>query len=66
MTQEAADAEEISTEQKKDSICITEIPEDSILIAQIISSKSFKDFIEPWRMPENRSEYDYLQIKKRK
>ena len=66
VTQEATAAEEISTEQKKDSIFITEIPEDSILIAQIISTKSFKDFMEPWRMPENRSEYDYLQITKKK
>ena len=66
VTQEATAPKEISSEQKKDSIFITEIPEDSILIAQIISTKSFKDFIEPWRMPENSSEYDYLQITQKK
>ena len=66
VTQEATAPKEISSEQKKDSIFITEIPEDSILIAQIISTKSFKDFIEPWRMPENTSEYDYLQITQKK
>lgn len=66
VTHESTSAEKISSEQKKDSIFITEIPEDSILIAQIISTKSFKDFIEPWRMAENTSEYDYLQITKKK
>jgi hypothetical protein len=65
-SREATATQEISSEQKKDSIFITEIPKDSILIAQIISTKSYKDFIEPWRMPENRSEYDYLQITQKK
>ena len=66
VTQEATAPKETSSAQKKDSIFITEIPEDSILIAQIISTKSFKDFIEPWRMAENTSEYDYLQITQKK
>lgn len=65
-SREATATREISNEQKKDSIFITEIPEDSILIAQIISTKSFKDFIEPWRISENTSEYDYLQITQKK
>ena len=66
VTQEAVDAEEISTEQKKDSICITEIPEDSILIAQIILPSHLKILYRALKcMPETDLNMITFRLKKK-